>query len=255
MTEVRLDEYEKLNPGVTVNSNQGPVVYCTPNLQTYWRVDTLFTKEPDTIEWLGSFQPGEILFDVGANVGMYSIWAAKTRGTIVYAFEPESQNYALLNKNIITNNLGDNISAYCVALGNTTGFNKLYLSSFMIGGSCHNFGEQRNFHHEVVTFPHSQGCFSTTIDQIIANQVAPVPDHVKIDVDGNEHFVIEGGRQTFSNPKVKSVLVEINGHLEKHREIIEYFLSIGYKYSEEQAEQSKQIDGPFKGIGNYVFRR
>ena len=95
-----------------VTSGSEEVLFWTPTLATKWRVDTLFSKEPDTIEWIAGFQSGEVLVDVGANVGMYTIWAAKTRGTHVYAFEPESQNYGALCRNIVLNNLSKRVIAY-----------------------------------------------------------------------------------------------------------------------------------------------
>ena len=52
------------------------IVYATPNKMTAWRVRTLFSKEPDTIAWLLSFRSGDVLIDIGANVGMYTIFAA-----------------------------------------------------------------------------------------------------------------------------------------------------------------------------------
>src|SRR6187455_11828 len=106
---ITLEQYESLVPIQTIREGDIDVAYSIPTQFTKWRVDSLFTKEPDTIEWIGSFQPGEVLVDIGANVGMYSIWAAKTRGVRVYAFEPESQNYALLYKNIVLNNLSQQV--------------------------------------------------------------------------------------------------------------------------------------------------
>lgn len=75
----------------------GDVYFVTPNEHCEFRVRSFFDKEPDTIEWLAEINPGEVYIDVGANVGMYAIWAAKTTGARVVAFEPESQNFALLN--------------------------------------------------------------------------------------------------------------------------------------------------------------
>ena len=93
-----LEEYERLNPTCEVAHESGAVRYLTPSSHLKWRVDSLFEKEPSTIAWIARFRRDEILVDVGANVGMYTVWAAKTRGVRVYAFEPEAQNYALLNR-------------------------------------------------------------------------------------------------------------------------------------------------------------
>ena len=89
------------------------IVYCTPNTHTRWRVESLYEKEPCTIEWIASFRATDIFVMWGANVDMYSIWSAVTRKARVYAFEPESQNYALLNRNIAVNQLGGQVKAFC----------------------------------------------------------------------------------------------------------------------------------------------
>ena len=67
------------------------------------------------------------MFDVGANVGMYSIWAAATKGINVIAIEPESQNYAVLNKNILLNNLKDKVTALCFAMSDEEKISELNL--------------------------------------------------------------------------------------------------------------------------------
>ena len=76
--------------------------FVCPNRTVSWRVTTFLTKEPETIEWIDTFAPGDVLFDIGANIGCYSIYAA-SRSVRVMAFEPESQNYALINQNIFLN--------------------------------------------------------------------------------------------------------------------------------------------------------
>ena len=73
---------------IGIVQHQGTTLeYTTPNDVTKWRVDSFHTKEPETIKWLSSICDSDVLFDVGANVGMYSIFAAKICGASVYAFE------------------------------------------------------------------------------------------------------------------------------------------------------------------------
>jgi FkbM family methyltransferase len=255
MEKITLEKYERLDPRVIVKNGDGAITFCTPNRHTAWRVNTLFTKEPDTIEWISTFSPDEIFIDIGANVGMYSLWAAYTRGVIVYAFEPESQNYALLNKNIMSNKLDDKIVAYCVALSDSIGFSKLYLSEFIMGGSCHNFGEAIDFKYEPLRSKFQQGCLSSTLDNLVTTGVIPIPQHIKIDVDGIEPKVISGARNTLSNSEVKSVLIEINTNLDEHREMVGFMTDAGFGFSQDQVAKAQRKDGVFKGIGNYVFRR
>src|SRR5262245_6260043 len=109
-----LEEYEKLNPRCEVVHDGVTLVYATPNSNTGWRVDSIYEKEPITLQWIAGFNGTDVLVDIGANVGMYTIWSAKTRGVRVFAFEPEAQNYALLNRNIAMNQVGNLVKAYCL---------------------------------------------------------------------------------------------------------------------------------------------
>jgi FkbM family methyltransferase len=250
-----LEQYEAYTPIVVLREGTVEVTYCTPNRLTKMRVDTLFSKEPDTIEWIRGFEPGDVLLDVGANIGMYAIWAAKTRGVRVFAFEPESQNFALLYRNIILNGLGNLVTGYCAALAEREDISVLYLSRFQAGGSCHTFGEAVDYNLREYSFGHAQGCFSTTLDHLVARGVLPVPNHVKIDVDGLEHRVLEGCRNTLEDRRVRSVLVEINTGLPEHVRIPEQMKALGFHWSDSQVAAAMRREGPFKGVGNHVFRR
>jgi FkbM family methyltransferase len=255
MPEISLAQYEMMAPDQAVYDGSTEVVYATPTLFTKWRVDSLFTKEPDTIEWISGFQPGEVFVDIGANVGMYTIWAAKTRGVRTFSFEPESQNYALLCRNIVMNELSDSVVAYCLALSDAAGYSLLHLSQFQLGGSCHSFGEKIGHNLEHRDTKLSQGCIATTLDSLVAEGVVPAPNHIKIDVDGLEHKVLSGSRSVLANPGLRSVLVEINTNLEQHRRIIADMKALGFGFSEQQVALGLRTEGAFKGVGNYVFRR
>ena len=253
--ELTLEQYEQLVPHQTVRDGLTEVVYSTPSVFTKWRVDSLFSKEPDTIEWIRGFQAGEVFVDIGANVGMYSIWAAKTRGVRTFAFEPESQNYALLCRNIVMNGLSQDVVAYCLALSDTAGFSLLHLSEFKLGGSCHSFGEKIDHRLEHRDTRLAQGCVASTLDALVADGVLPVPAHIKIDVDGLEHKVLAGCRDVLADRRLKSVLVEINTNLAPHLKIISDMQALGFGFSDEQAAQAQRTAGAFKGVGNYVFIR
>jgi FkbM family methyltransferase len=241
-----IDEFEKLHPTFAINWEGKQIVYATPNKHVAWRAETLSSKEPDTIAWIASFEPGDVLLDVGANVGMYTIWAAATRDTQVIAFEPESQNYALLNANILWNGLGNKVTAYCTALSDEIGFDKLHLSGFLPGGSCHNYGEKLDYKLEPLTPVYSQGCNSTTLDAFIAGGHMPVPKHIKIDVDGIEHKVIKGAGRTLEEPALESVLVELNTNLDVHRAIVDEMRALGFSLSQDQLNIAIRTEGPFK---------
>ena len=250
-----LEQYQALEPHHTVREGDITVIYATPNIPAKFRVDTLRTKEPDTLAWIAGFAADDVLVDIGANVGMYSIWAAKTRGVRVFAFEPESQNYALLCKNIVLNGLSERVVAYCLALSDERAYSRLFLSEFHAGGSCHTFGESLD--HQLAPRParFTQGCVSATLDELVAQGVLPVPAHIKIDVDGLEHKVLHGCRATLADPRLKSVLVEINTNLELHRNIIDEMKALGFGLSAAQVAAALRTEGAFAGVGNHIFER
>lgn len=249
-----VEEYERINP-IHVSQVDGcSIAYCTPNRATLWRAETLLTKEPVTIEWLRSMPQESCLLDVGANMGVYAIFAAKVRGCRVFAFEPESQNYALLNRNIHLNQLSGTVTAICAALSDNDGIDNLYLSSFEPGTSCHSLGQDVDFNLRPRISPFVQGCMCLSLDRLVQEGM-PVPDFIKIDVDGFEHKVIKGASKTLEEGKVRGIIIELNPRLDEHLETIEQLCSLGFDYDQAQVQRSARTEGLFQGIGEYVFFR
>lgn len=253
--QLTLQQYEECDPRGEIEHAGTRMIFATPNTATKWRVETIHEKEPSTLEWIASLGRDEILFDVGANVGMYTIWAAATRGARVFAFEPESQNYALLNRNILLNNLRDRIKAYCIGLSDKQGLIDLYMTGMMPGGSSHSVGEALDYKHEPMTVGFQQGCVVFRLDDLVSNGWLPVPNHLKVDVDGIEAKVIAGARATLQNPVVKSLLVEVNPALADHREMVRTLNKMGFGHDPAQVERAARKEGPFKGIAEHIFRR
>jgi FkbM family methyltransferase len=239
----------------TVKHPAGRMVFHTPNDMTVWRVKTLQTKEPDTIRWLEAMTPDSVLVDIGANVGMYSVFAAVVRRVNVFAFEPEAQNYALLNANIDANKLSGRVLAFPLALSDEMKLDKLYLSKFSAGGSCHSFADQVGFDLKPRPAAFAQGAFSVTLDMLVDSGAVPLPDYIKIDVDGIEHKVLAGARKTLANDKVREVLVELNTHLVEHQNAIALLRSCGLDYDEAQVSGALRKEGAFEGVGEFIFRR
>ena len=255
MATITLEEYENLNPRTELNSGDCSVTYATPNTATKWRVDSLFEKEPITIEWIAGFKPTDVLIDVGANVGMYTIWAAKSRGVRVFAFEPESQNFALLNRNIFLNNLVNQVNAYCLAMSDAAGLSQLHLSQFMTGGSCHSLGEKVDFKHDQMNPVYSQGCVAARLDDLVASGAVLEPNHIKIDVDGFEPKVIAGARHIIAGSKLRSLLIEVNQNLPDHLQMVAELNALGFTHDPAQVAAAERKSGAFKGCAEYVFKR
>lgn len=204
------------------------------------RAGSLTTKEPATLAWLDSFQPGEILFDVGANVGMYSVWAAALNKTTVYAFEPEALNYAELNKNIYLNRLHGRVTAYCCGVSDSPKTTVLYLSRFVPAFSHHDCG-QNLWEGPVTTLASSpesrprQGCLAVSLDDlVIIRHDLPQPHHIKIDVDGLEPLVVRGAQRVLQSPDIRTVLIETDFKRKTTPALIRGMDEGGWRFSMDQ---------------------
>lgn len=256
-----IKEYEQMQPHVQLDG----LIFMTPNQHCAWRVETLYTKEPDTVAWIRSMKEGEVFYDVGANMGQYSLLAAKA-GLLVHAFEPESQNFALMCKNIAVNKMSDKIKPWPIALSDVDGLDMFFVTSLLAGSSCNAFGEQLNYQLQKKEFQFAQGCYGMKLDKFIdwdayitdkdEYQVSirrNYPAHIKIDVDGFEHKVLEGAKCALMY--AKSVLVETNTALKEHTEIESFMIDHGLYPDLETAEKARRTEGPFKGIGNVIYFR
>jgi len=171
-----------------------------------WRGETYETKEPETLDWIDGFAPAEIFYDVGANIGLYSLYAARVRGCRVFSFEPEAKNFARLLNNQVLNGL-DGMRAYCIAVGGSLRADQLYVAGSNSGDSQHNIGEAN------ALFPREcsviQGSFVASLDDLCYSFDLPVPQHLKVDVDGLEEEIISGAKRLLRDARLRMVMVEI----------------------------------------------
>ena len=86
------------------------------NWITRFRIDTFATKEPETLAWIDTFENETFFWDIGANIGLYSVYAAKRYNCKVCAFEPSIFNLELLGRNISLNGLTDNVTIIPIPL-------------------------------------------------------------------------------------------------------------------------------------------
>jgi FkbM family methyltransferase len=164
-------------------------------------------EEPETMAWLGGIGAGEVLWDVGAQIGFGALYAARG-GVVVVAFEPKASSFALLAEQAAINGLAERITPLCIALSDRTELTRLTVSD-LGPGSWNNTleGATDQFGREVKGWP--QGVAAMRGDDLIATFGLAPPDHLKIDVDGVEAAVLAGLVQTL--PRVRSVLIEVEG--------------------------------------------
>ena len=113
-----------------INVKKKIVSFFAPNSLIQWRVNTFYSKEPETLEWIDNFSKSNIIFwDIGANIGLYSIYAAlKHKNIAVICFEASSNNLGILTRNVSINKLTHKILINPFPLSNKE--NKYLLMNF-----------------------------------------------------------------------------------------------------------------------------
>jgi len=188
--------------------NNIKLIFSTPNMLNNFRADTFSTKEPETLEWIESMDNGSTMWDIGANVGLYSIYASKIRSCRVYAFEPSVFNLELLARNIFNNDLVEYITIIPLPLSNELKINSLNMTTTEWGGALSTFGEKYGHDGKELSEIFKFNTIGLSMEDAVKLLNIPSPDYVKMDVDGIEHLILKGGSVILK--KIKSILVEVN---------------------------------------------
>jgi FkbM family methyltransferase len=186
--------------------------FSTPTPTLQWRAQTALSKEPETIRWIDGFLNTDTFWDVGANVGVFSIYAAAVRGLRVLAFEPSADNYAVLCRNVELNKLSDAVVPYCIAFSDATELAHLNSASRTTGAALHQFGRRGD---SSAYWPAShgscvQGMVGFSIDDFVQKFDPSFPTHLKIDVDGLELDILRGAANALCDRRLSSVMVELS---------------------------------------------
>ena len=237
--------------------------FFIPNQLVEWRVDTFHTKEPETLDWIDTFdKSGDFIFwDIGANIGLYSIYnSLKHKKSQTISFEPSTSNLRVLSRNISINNLFDRIKIFTVPL--TKGENKFLImkeGEFQEGGALNSFGENFDFEGKKFSSKMNYQIYGTNINYLIDNKILDIPDYIKIDVDGIEHLILEGGNKYLSNKKIKSLSIEINENFtEQHEKVIEIMKKNDFKILHKKRNEDLFKNDPYSKFNrtfNYIFIR
>lgn len=244
-----LEEYERIQPNCEVDGMK----FFLPNRHCEWRIQTMYTKEADTVAWINSMAAGEIFFDIGANIGIYTMMAAK-KGLTAFAFEPESQNFGVLIRNLAMNRMTKaQAVAFPFCVSDAPRLDTLRLSSLIAGGSCHSFASDLNFKMEKKEWAYEQGSVAFSLDGLVFEMGLPQPTHIKVDVDGFEDKVLAGAERVLE--KTQSILVEMDSGNDSHMGWKQTLEQRGFRTDEKEIAGARRAEGPFTGIGNVIFRR
>jgi FkbM family methyltransferase len=213
------------------------------------RARMLLSKERDTIEWIRSFAPGDVFWDIGANVGAYSIYAGVARKARVYAFEPAFHNFYLLNRNILLNGLHD-ARAFNLAFADAEKMDRIFMKTAIDGDAGVNLGQSTDCNRERFEPAYAQPILAYTIDSFIERFGADCPNHVKLDVDGLEPEIIAGASRTLADPRLRSLLIEVDESDPGNRAMVERIAAAGFRLAKSPLARYQAAT-----FINYLFTR
>lgn len=204
-----------MNMKKTTTVCDGRLLFNTSTDLELYRVKTLFDKEPETIAWINSWSENQfgyekVFFDIGANIGIFSLYASHKFDNIeIFSFEPVSENFAALVSNIKLNNM-NNVKPFNIGISDQNRLMDLYINDSRVGNSgaqinLINNEKKKNFHGVRI-----ESTVSFSLDKLISDFDFPIPNFVKIDVDGRETAILSGMMNVMAHEKFRSILIEFN---------------------------------------------
>ena len=220
-------------------------------VKTAWeryRFLSFWQKEPETNAWIMSFEDGACFYDVGANIGMYSLYACHLHPRMtVWAIEPQWTNYLSLVQNVAMNRF-NNLWPLLAGVSDCTGVARFSFWIAEAGASGGQIGTDGDYPVHI----HALDDFSRMFGP---------PDYVKIDIDGQEAKVIDGMRGLIADRVFKSCLIEMGKSGEEAQRIRQTFLANGYTTENEfNAMEVHSRNMPWRkseeaNIENVIFTR
>ena len=196
--------------------------FFVPDELNDWRAITFASKEPETLAWIDTFENSSVFWDVGANIGLYSLYAAQKKSCKVVAIEPSIFNLEILAKNIALNKAERLVTIFPIALTNQNSQGLFSMSSDEVGGALSTFGKEYGYDGKKLDFKFQFQGIGMRMDNAVDLWGLDQPDYVKVDVDGIEHLVLEGFGEKLK--KVKSLLIEVNKDFKEQAAAIEHLM-------------------------------
>lgn len=189
-----------------VNLMGHAVRFVVTSTQEIERIDSIFGAEQTFVHrMLAALRPGDIFFDVGANIGMISLLiakAGKASGVIVHAFEPESRNAEELRRNVELNGVGSSLIVHQVALGDKKTTLPLFVTG-AAGEGTHSILASANVGRQSIPV-------AVETASEYSRRIGATPTLVKIDVEGAEMAVLIGMENVLTAGGVRELFVEVH---------------------------------------------
>lgn len=159
----------------------------------------------------------------------------------------------MLSRNIGYNKLESQITIFPIALTNESSkFLNLIESSSQEGAAHNSFGNENNIHQKFITYK----TYGTSIDNIIEKKILPMPNYIKIDVDGIEENILQGGIKNLSNKELLEISIEINENdTRKFDEIKKIFFKSKFTIKQKKHNIKYHSLKGSENTFNYIFKK
>lgn len=192
----------------TVSHNGINIKFLITNEITDYRAKSFAYKEPKTLKWINSFENNKCFWDIGSNVGVYSIYSKLINNSLnVISFEPSFKNLNILSENLKLNKISKEITVFSLPISNTQSINDFILGDDVDGGANSSLYPV-NYNEKL--YQNSYRTMSISIDTLITSFNLPRPYYIKIDVDGNEMNILKGINNYYND--IKEILVEVDNY-------------------------------------------
>ena len=238
---------------ITIKHGNTILTLSCPNALVRYRIKTFSAKEPETLSWIDSLTDSDILWDIGANIGLYSCYAA-SRNIRVFAFEPSYLNIHSLVSNISLNNLSASVTIVPLPLSDKIQISEFNSRFTRVGSALSSFSstlgyDGLNFSPSVVySIP------GLTIDSFVDIFRHSLPSAIKIDVDGLEHLILSGGITVLH--KVRTILIEVNDNFYDQSVSVKSTLeSLGFVMVLKDHSEMIASSTPFSNTFNQIWTK
>lgn len=194
---------ELLEDSLQVDTRHGPIRFVPMGKRAAGRGHSLLTKQPATIAWIDGFTPESVFWDIGANVGAYTVYAASRGDIRVVAFEPAANNYFTLAANCEANGVTHLVDCLLMGVGRERRLARIDVSQFDLASS---FVFRRPKRED--RYRHSQTALMVSIDDAIETFELPCPNYIKIDAPSFSMKILEGGLTTLARPEMRELHIE-----------------------------------------------
>ena len=236
-----------------IKYNNVKLNFYSPNRINKFRIETFSSKEPETLKWIENFEENGVLWDIGANIGLYTCYAAKLKNTSVYAFEPSVFNIELLTKNVFINKLSKKVTIVPLPLVDKIKESEFNMTSKDIGGSSSTFDKDYTYDGSKLKKEFHYKMLGVTMNDCVNVLKIKQPDYIKIDVDGIEHLILEGGNQILK--KIKGIIVEVDEKFLMQSEKTKKYLSEAGLVQKEKKHSDIIEKSKFKNVYNQIWER